>query len=1275
MSISNIQMDQNLFSTSAFTMLVKLGKKETLVEALIDTGSRINVLIDQKTAHKICDIEGIEPLPLNQDRPTKDWMGRPGKTITHKLHTLLELEGHLDYMCPMAIAPIGGHAMIIGKGWLQNHGAVINLATDAISFLPGHCQHPTKRVTTVKIAEPKAEEKKELSVTILKRPAQSKENPAPVKPIKVTKPFPEPREPAPRKTPKAEIEKETRKEKKKTEAVKIYSIGAAPYLMLSKQKGVECFSITLKEINEEIEKQKTPEVDSKDLLPKEYHHLIDVFSKKKADELPEHRASDHHIVLEGDIKPGYCPLYNMSREELDLVKNYLEEHLAKGFIQASGSPFASPVLFVRKPGGGLRFCVDYRKLNALTRKDRYPLPLISETLAQLAGAKIYTKLDIRHAFNRIRMATEEDEDLTTFRTRFGSYKYKVMPFGLTNGPATFQHYINDTLFDYLNVFCTAYIDDILIYSQNALEHQEHVRKVLERLREAGLQVDIKKCEFGVKETKFLGMIVGVNGIRMDQEKVEAIVDWGTPTCLKEAQAFIGFCNFYRPFIRNFSRILRPLVKLTKKEEAFVWNKACEAAFQELKDAVTNAPILIHFDRNKQCFVETDSSDYVSSGVLSQIGEDGLLHPVAFFSKKLIAAECNYEIYDKELLAIVRCFEQWRPELEGTDMPIQVLTDHKSLEYFMTTKKLTRRQARWAEFLAGFNFQVTYRPGKQNEKADSLTRKPGDQPKGNEDDRQKQQHQLVLPKERIHPEVQKDFEVAVNEEEEEPNPRPIGERIAEAQAEDPFCKKVREMLRSGQRHSREVSLPHCEVGEDKLYLKGLLLVPEDEDLRMELLKEIHESPAGGHYGWKKLLSITRRQYWFPKMISYMQRLIRNCHICKRSSSPRDTYHGILNPLPIPEQPWRDISLDFVTGLPEVNGYNAILNVVCRLTKMRHFIPCKADGELGTSAEETAKLMLTHVWKHHGLFNTAVSDRGPQFVSELWTHLCKLLKIKPKLSTAFHPETDGQTENANKDMERYLRSYVNYLQDDWLEWLPSAEFAANNTESSAINTSPFFANYGFHPRMSFDFEPDNLAPGTPHNMIQREKATVMATKMKEVWDFLQEELTVTQARMEDQANAHRIPAPRYETGDKVWLSTKNIRTKRPSRKLDHKQEGPFTIIRKVGASSYELELPASVRIHPIFHSSLLRLDTNDPLPGQVLPPPPPVEVDGEPEWEVEQILDSRRHYGRLQYKAKWVGYDMIDRQWYDAEFFENAQELVQAFHIRYPDKPSGPFRTRR
>ena len=296
-------------------------------------------------------------------------------------------------------------------------------------------------------------------------------------------------------------------------------ISANGFQLDIRQPGVEVFSITLDGLDRMIEDKKRdrePKPDETDeylrqKIPPALHSYLDFFLKKDLDTLAPYRAIDHKIELTEENTLGFCHLNKHSLEELSSMREYLASNLAKGFVISSKAPFASPVLFARKSDGSLRFCVDYRKLNALTKKNRYPLPLIDETLARLSKAKIFTKLDIRQAFHRIRMSPESEE-LTAFRTRYGLFQYKVLPFGLTNGPATFQSYINDTLMDLLDVVCTAYLDDVLIYSEDELQHEAHVKQVIERLRAAGLQADIKKCEFNVKRTKYLGFIISTDGI-------------------------------------------------------------------------------------------------------------------------------------------------------------------------------------------------------------------------------------------------------------------------------------------------------------------------------------------------------------------------------------------------------------------------------------------------------------------------------------------------------------------------------------------------------------------------------------------------------------------------------------------------------------------------------------------------------------------------------------------------------------------------------------------
>jgi predicted aspartyl protease len=500
----------------------------------------------------------------------------------------------------------------------------------------------------------------------------------------------------------------------------------------------EIFTASLKDIEKALAPKRHS--DPKEKLPQHYHKCLPLFSRTTADTLPPHRPGvDHEIRLEKDQQgqekiPPWGPLYGMSRDELIVLRKTLTELLDKNFIRASSSSAACPVLFARKPGGGLRFCVDYRGLNAITQKDRYPLPLISETLRALSKAKWLTKLDVIAAFHKIRVK-EGDEWKTAFRTRYGLFEWLVTPFGLTGAPATFQRYINSTLQEYLDEFVTAYIDDVLIYSSGSLaDHRKKVMAVMKKMQEAGLQVDIDKCDFEAKTVKYLGFIIEAGrGIRVDPEKIQAIQLWERPTTVRGVRSFLGFANYYRTFVPRFSEIARPLTALTKKGVPFTWTNECEQAFLDLKTLLISAPVLAQWDPDRTTVVEADSSGYAIGGALSQYDDEGILRPVAFFSQKNNPAECNYPIHDKELLAVIRCLEQWDPELRSVQQ-FEIWSDHKNLEYFQKKRQLSERQVRWAEKLSRYNFVLRYRPGKQGVVPDSLSRREQDLPKDSNDER-------------------------------------------------------------------------------------------------------------------------------------------------------------------------------------------------------------------------------------------------------------------------------------------------------------------------------------------------------------------------------------------------------------------------------------------------------------------------------------------------------------------------------------------------------------
>ncbi|SJL05427.1 uncharacterized protein ARMOST_08794 [Armillaria ostoyae] len=462
-----------------------------------------------------------------------------------------------------------------------------------------------------------------------------------------------------------------------------------------------------------------PSKTFEEMVPSDYRSFRDLFSKENFDELPERKPWDHAIELIPNAKSTLdCKVYPLNRNEQEQLDKFLDENLDSGRIKESKSPFASPFFFVKKKDGSLRPVQDYRKLNEMTIKNRYPLPLISELIDKLQGAKYFTKLDVRWGYNNVRIK-EGDEHKAAFRTNRGLFEPTVMFFGLTNSPATFQWMMNDIFKDLIaSGKVTIYLDDILIFTKDLDEHRRIVRQVLQKLRENKLFLKAEKCEFEVLQTEYLGVIISEGQVRMDPVKLAGIAEWPTPTKKKELQSFLGFTNFYQKFIKNYSKVVCALTQLTGNTE-WTWGAAQNQAFQQLKKQMAEDVILAIPTPNGRFRVEADASNGAIGAVLSQ-EQDGKWRPVAFMSKALTATERNYEIYDKELLAIMLALAEWRHYLMGALEDVEIWTDHQNLQYFRKPQKLNRRQARWVTELAEYHFVLKHKPGTANVKADLLS---------------------------------------------------------------------------------------------------------------------------------------------------------------------------------------------------------------------------------------------------------------------------------------------------------------------------------------------------------------------------------------------------------------------------------------------------------------------------------------------------------------------------------------------------------------------------
>lgn len=973
-------------------------------------------------------------------------------------------------------------------------------------------------------------------------------------------------------------------------------------------------------------------------IPIHYRDVSNVFSKSKADKLPPHRPVDCKIVLEDDATLHYGPIYPLSEQESQALKEYIDDMLKKGFIRPSESPAGYPVLFRKKKDGSLRPCIDYKKLNEVTVRNSYPIPLISDIIERVRGAKFFTKLDLRSAYNLIRIR-EGDEYKTAFRTKYGHYEYLVMPFGLKNAPATFQSFINSVLRPFLEKFVILYLDDILIFSSSLDEHHNHVHQVLEKLLENNLFAKLEKCEFDKSSVEFLGHILSGEGISTDPKKIKSIQEWPTPECTKDVQRFIGLCNFYRRFVKNFSTIARPLHQLTKKNIKFNWNQDCENAFSELKSRLTTSPVLLHPDPQKPFIVECDASNFAVGSILSQKDEEGKLHPVAYYSRSLHDAELNYSITEKELLAIRSAFITWRHLLLGAKHKITVYTDHRNLIYTLGGKIGNQRQHRWHLFFQEYNFQLIYRQGTKNGKPDSLSRRPDymTKPEVNEDE-------FIL-------DIKSVKEI----------PSFVGvmssfiDEIIEATKEDETAKNIylyfdKNNAKQGYFYKPFRKMNKFKIKNNMILYNDLIYIPEK--LRLKVLTRYHEEPAAGHLGIRRTEEIISRNFWWPKMHKDVADFINSCEVCARSKVTRHKTYGLLNPLETPDRPWRSIEIDFLCGLPNSNNYSVIMVVVDRFSKMIHLIPFKDIPD----AKSTAKAFLQSIFRIHGLPSDIYTDRGSQFTSALWQNLMEELGIKSKIATTDHHETVGQVERVNSYIEQYLRCYSrSYYHDDWSNWLYLAEFAYNNAVHESTKQSPFFINYGFHPPMDDIY----LFNGAASNYKLMEDVS-------KNFDHIKDILIRTKDLYKRAADKKRITAPMFKEGDKVWIHAPPAFITDESPKLAPTKYGPYKIIQVLENNNYKIDIRNSPfpKHHPIFHIS--ELEPFIPTPERFSLR----SIDNFMTTDIIEITGFRVNYKKNQYEYKVRYKHRNAYNWVPASKIEDDiryQDLLMEFNRTKRRKP--------
>ncbi|SGY32227.1 BQ5605_C002g01336 [Microbotryum silenes-dioicae] len=900
----------------------------------------------------------------------------------------------------------------------------------------------------------------------------------------------------------------------------------------------------------------------------------------------------HRIALKPGMKTPPQPTYGTPMRWRAAWRRLLDEHLAAGRLRPSSSEYSSPAFIIPKKGMDTdpsimpRWVNDYRILNAATVPDRTPLPLPDEILAVAARARFWSKIDMTNSFFQTKMA-EEDIPKTAVATPWGLFEWVVMPMGLSNAPATHQRRVNKALSSLIGKSCFAYLDDITIFSDTMEDHQNHVKEVLEALRRADLYCSPKKTELFRTSCDFLGHVISRNRIAADQSKVERIVGWPRPRTVTELRGFLGLVQYLRKFINGLAQHTKPLADLTSKNAnvRLMWGAEQERHFNAIKAIVTSLPCLKpidHTDSADPLWVMTDASNVGIGAVLLQGQDWRKAHPVAYWSRQYISAEVNYPTHEQELLAVVDALRQWRVNLMGVHF--HVLSDHESLKYLKTQENLSKRQARWVERLADYDFDITYIPGGENTVADAMSRYSF--PQGEPDS------------------VQAVSEMDVDTQ--------LRGRLVEGYDSDPFCQQVKRNLDSS---------PGFSCVDGVLYFEGRMVVPAVPQLREDILHDAHD--ALGHFSPRKTFHQVSRTFFWPRLRTSCDAYVSTCDVCQRTKATTTGALGVSHALAVPDGLMQEVALDFVGPLPKSQGFDMLLTITDRLSGYTRLIPSLAAD----TAKDIAERFHEGWHRFFGPPTRIVSDRDKLFTSHFWRAYHNLMGTRLAMSTSFHPETDGRSERTNKTAIQALRAVVNKQQNNWVRHLVNIEFAINASVNASTNKSPFEVVLGRSPSLL----PTSLnRPDLPDVPAAKDLIAERKAVLAEVRDAL----AAAKVRQAEQVNRHRRPEPDIAVGDFVMVDTRDRRLRfktghRKSAKLFDRFEGPYKVIAaNVATSNYTLQLSEGDRSHPTFHVSKLRpYRANDPdlFPNREPARPKPVIVDGHDEWVVREILEETTRGG--------------------------------------------------
>ena len=1022
---------------------------------------------------------------------------------------------------------------------------------------------------------------------------------------------------------------------------------------------------------------------------------------------PKRTPKVKHSINTGNAAPIKQRPYRLSPAENQRANKEIQEMLKNKVIRKSNSPWASPIVLVKKPDGSIRFCVDYRKLNDVTKKDVYPLPRIDDTLDKMRGMQYFTSMDLASGYWQIEI-NESDKEKTAFTCAMGLFEFNVMPFGLCNAPATFQRLMDEVIADMDWRVGSDYIDDLIIGSLTFEEHCGDLIKVLERLSLYGLTVKLSKCHFFKQKLIYLGHEISNEGIRPNPAKTAAVEKMLPPTNLQSLRRFLGMTNYYRRFIHKYAEIADPLTRLLRKDALYKWNSDCQQAFDTLKQKLKSPPILRYPDFSKPFILHTDAS-IIGLGVVLCQEQDDKEVVIAYASRAVTKEERKWGITELECLAVMWGLKIFRHYIYGRT--VTVWTDHSALTSLKTKRdELTGRLGRWALKLQEYDMNIKHRPGKTHCDADALSRMDTEGRIYNVNWYEKPILEIRASKDKCkrHPlekyqRLGKDHTIYYVK----------GKKRKQQWTEDKISMEDQQMIRA-QQEDEELGgiydylmnrrLPQDERNQRKVIMEAAgyeinnnilyrtvptprMVQRKDVVFRLavpriyipKILKQCHNAITAGHLGVKKTYERISQQYYWRGMLNDVKEWIRTCMECAMKKGLPNTKLGYMGTVEA-TYPWEVVGTDIIGPIPQTNGGKKyILVFTDHYTKYAEAFAVEKQD-----AETIAHFYVKEIICRYGAPTKLLSDRGKAFIGEVLTRVCKRLGIEKLKTSSMHPQTNGHTERFNKTLIAIIAMFVSEHQKDWDELIPYALYAYNTSVHPTTNETPFYLMFARVPKTIEDLLPDAITseriPIESRKKFIEEQFSAIKDEVRSFAD------TVKQKRL-DKSDEDRVDHD-FNEGDIVWLYNRQVK-KEQVKKLAMAWHGPYRIKKFIGPVTVILQNQARRTIRQPVHVSRLKHYVSPQLPVD-----PQIEEDDtaigeetkeehseqiakekrgknndnadkmleEEEYEVERIMNHRIKKGKIQFQLRWKGYTPLNDTWTDLTEMQNCQQLIDEYRLR-------------